>query len=98
MISAPVQVRRLGGRQAISIQLRPTRGLSLEDVVDVIDNEILPTIRAEVSANGVTIKLEGAASALADDMESGMQANVLTAIFVIFLLLVILASQLCFAE
>ena len=38
VISAPVHVRRLGGRQAISIQLRPTEALSLEDVVDVIDN------------------------------------------------------------
>ena len=89
VISAPVQVRRLGGRQAISIRLRPTEALSLEDVVDVIDNKILPPIRAEVSANGVTIKLEGAASALAMTWKA-MQANVLTAIFVIFLLLVIL--------
>ena len=89
VISAPVQVRRLGGRQAISIRLRPTEALSLEDVVDVIDNEILPPIRAEASTNVVTIKLEGAASALAMTWKA-MQANVLTAIFVIFLLLVIL--------
>ena len=58
-------------------------------VVNVIENEILPPIRAEASANGVTIKLEGAASALATTWKA-MQANVLTSIFVIFLLLVIL--------
>ena len=89
VISAPEQIRRLGGRQAISIRLRPTEALSLEDVVNVIDNEILPPIRAEASANGVTIKIEGAASALAMTWKA-MQANVLTSIFVIFLLLVIL--------
>jgi HAE1 family hydrophobic/amphiphilic exporter-1 len=89
VISAPEQIRRLGGRQAISIRLRPTEALSLEDVVDAIDNKILPPIRAEALASGVTIKLEGAASALAMTWKA-MQANVLTAIFVIFLLLVIL--------
>lgn len=89
VISAPEQVRRLGGRQAISIQVRPTEALSLEDVVNVIDNEILPNIRSEAALNGVTIKLEGAASALAMTWKA-MQANVMTAILVIFLLLVIL--------
>ena len=44
VISAPEQIRRLGGRQAISIRLRPTEELSLEDVVNVIDDEILPTL------------------------------------------------------
>ncbi len=89
VISAPEQIRRLGGRQAVSIRLRPTEALSLEDVVKVIDNEILPPIRGDTIDRGVTIKLEGAASALAMTW-TAMQANVLTAIMIIFLLLVIL--------
>jgi HAE1 family hydrophobic/amphiphilic exporter-1 len=89
VISAPEQIRRLGGRQAISIRLRPTEALSLEDVVNVIDTEILPSIRGDTIDRGVTIKLEGAASALATTW-AAMQTNVLTAIIIIFLLLVIL--------
>ena len=89
VISAPEQIRRLGGRQAVSIRLRPTEALSLEDVVNVIDTEILPPIRGDTIDRGVTIKLEGAASALAMTW-AAMQANVLTAIMIIFLLLVIL--------
>ncbi len=89
VISAPEQIRRLGGQQAISIRLRPTELLSLEDVVDVIDTEILPLVRSETIDRDVTIKLEGAASALATTW-AAMQANVLTAILIIFLLLVIL--------
>ncbi len=89
VISAPEQIRRLGGRQAVSIRLRPTEELSLEDVVNVIDTEILPPIRGNTIDRGVTIKLEGAASALAMTW-AAMQANVLTAIMIIFLLLVIL--------
>jgi HAE1 family hydrophobic/amphiphilic exporter-1 len=89
VINAPEQIRRLGGRQAVSIRLRPTELLSLEDVVDVIDTEILPLIRSDTIDGDVTIKLEGAASALATTW-AAMQANVLTAILIIFLLLVIL--------
>jgi len=89
IVNAPEQVRRLGGRQAISLQIRPNNSLALEDVVAIIDNEVLPDIRAEAAPQGVSIKLEGAASAL-DQTWRAMQNNVLTAIFVIFLLLVIL--------
>ena len=89
VVSAPEQVRRLGGRQSISLQLRPNNSLALEEVVSIIDNEILPDIRGEALQQGVTIKLEGAASAL-DQTWRAMQGNVITAIFVIFLLLVIL--------
>ena len=89
VVTAPEQVRRLGGRQSISLQLRPNETLALEDVVDIIDSEILPEIRSEAISQGVSIKLEGAASAL-DQTWRAMQSNVLTAIFVIFLLMVIL--------
>jgi len=89
IVNAPEQVRRLGGRQAISLQIRPNNSLALEDVVAIIDKEVLPDIRAEAAPQGVSIKLEGAASAL-DQTWRAMQNNVLTAIFVIFLLLVIL--------
>ena len=89
VVTAPEQVSRLGGRQSISLQLRPNNALALEDVVAIIDNEILPDIRAEALQQGVSVKLEGAASAL-DQTWRAMQGNVMTAIFVIFLLLVIL--------
>ena len=55
----------------------------------MIDDEILPEIRNEAKRQGVSVKLEGAASAL-DQTWRAMQGNVLTAIFVIFLVLVIL--------
>ena len=89
VVSGPQQVRRLGGRQSISIHLRPNSALALEEVVAIIDSEILPEIRAEALQNGVFVKLEGAASAL-DQTWRAMQGNVITAIFVIFILLVIL--------
>ena len=89
VVNAPEQFRRLGGEQSISLQVRPNNKLALESVVENIDNKILPKIRLDAASQGVSIKLEGAASAL-DQAWDAMRSNVLTAIFVIFLLLVIL--------
>ncbi len=89
IISAPEQIRRLGGRQTLSLQLRPNESIPLEKAVAVIEEKILSTLRADAADLGVTISQRGAASALEATWQA-MQANVLTAIAVIFLLLVVL--------
>ena len=89
IISSPEQITRLGGRQSLSLQLRPNENLALEEAVRVIEEEILPELREDASEVGVSIAVQGAASALEKTWKA-MQANVLTAIGVIFLLLVVL--------
>jgi HAE1 family hydrophobic/amphiphilic exporter-1 len=89
IISAPEQIRRLGGRQSLSLQLRPNEAVPLEQAVQIIEDEILVDLRADASAAGVTIAIKGAASAL-EETWTAMQSNVATAIVVIFLLLVVL--------
>mgnify|MGYP001169600816 FL=1 len=88
-ISAPEQIRRLGGRQSLSLQLRPNEAVPLEEAVQIIEDEILTDLRADATAAGVTIAIKGAASALKETW-TAMQSNVATAIAVIFLLLVVL--------
>ena len=89
IISAPEQIRRLGGRQTLSLQLRPNAEIPLEKAVEIIDTQILADLRAEAAAANISINQRGAASALQETW-SAMQANVMTAIIVIFLLLVVL--------
>ena len=89
IISAPEQIRRLGGRQSLSLQLRPNEAVPLEQAVQIIEDEILTGLRADASAAGVTIAVKGAASAL-EETWTAMQSNVATAIAVIFLLLVVI--------
>ena len=89
LISAPEQIRRLGGRQSLSLQLRPNESVPLEKAVQIIEGEILTGLRADATAAGVTIAIKGAASALKETW-TAMQSNVITAITVIFLLLVVL--------
>ena len=89
IVSAPEQIRRIGGRQAMSLQLRPNSSLPLEQAVAKIEQEIINEIRDIAGDAGVTVSLNGAASALNATWQA-MQANVLIALGVIFLLMVVL--------
>ena len=89
IVSSPREIRRLGGRQALSIQLRPEGSFALEEAIKIVENDVISEIRASASEKGVNILIKGAASELARAW-SAMQINVLTAIGVILLLLVIL--------
>ena len=89
IISAPEQIRRIGGSQAMSLRLRPTETIPLEKAVELIETELVDQIRPQASDAGVSISLSGAASAL-DATWQAMKANVMIALGVIFLLLVVL--------
>ena len=89
IISAPQSIRRLGGKLALSVQLRPVEEIALEDAVTIIENSVLPSLTEMASENEVSLSVKGAAGELQKTW-AAMQNNVLTALGVIFLLLVIM--------
>ena len=89
MISAPQTIRRLNGNQALTIQVRPQEAIALETAISVINEQVLPQLTQIAQNNDVSIAVSGAASALEETWKA-MQANVFTALCVIFLLMVIL--------
>ena len=88
-VSAPEQIRRIGGNQARSLQLRPDESLPLESAIEKIETEILPQIAPLAAEKNVQVNVRGAAGELARTW-TAMQTNVLAAIAVIFLLMVVL--------
>jgi len=89
IVSAPQTISRLNGKLSLSIRLRPVEDIALEDAVILIDTQILPEIAELASASNVSIDVSGAAGELAKTW-AAMQANVLTALGVIVLLLAVL--------
>ena len=79
-------------KRQISIRVRPNENIALEDAISIIDNEIINQLRGAASEKNISIFVRGAASELARTW-SAMQSNVITAILVIFLLLVILLKS-----
>ncbi|MGC6517966.1 MAG: efflux RND transporter permease subunit [Candidatus Puniceispirillaceae bacterium] len=89
IVSAEQSIRRLGGKQALTVRLRPEESIALEDAIAKIETAILPELTDFAKDKQVSVSVSGAASALAETW-AAMQANVVTAIGVIFLLLVVL--------
>ena len=89
IVSAPQSIRRLDGKQALTVRIRPNEDIALETAINQIEQNVLPQIADIAKKNDVTIAVRGAASAL-EETWSAMQANVATAVGVIFLLMVIL--------
>ena len=89
IVSAEQSIRRLGGKQALTVRLRPEESIALEDAIAKIESEILPKLTDTARDKNVSINVSGAASALAETW-TAMQANVAIAIGVILLLLVVL--------
>lgn len=86
--TAPEEIRRLGGKLVMSIILRPTETLSLEDSILIIENEIIPDMQVAVGS-ATDIDISGAASELAQTWQA-MKANVLLAVLMIYLVMTIL--------
>ena len=89
IVSAAQSIRRLGGKQALTVRLRPVEEIALEDAIQTLETDILPQLTEIAKANRVSVDVSGAASALEETWQA-MQNNVATAIGVIFLLLVVL--------
>lgn len=89
IVNAEQSIRRLGGKQALTVRLRPEESIALEDAIAKIQSTIIPQLSELAKSKDVSVNVSGAASALEETWQA-MQANVLTAIGVIFLLLVVL--------
>ena len=89
IVSAPQNIRRLDGKLALTVRLRPIEDIPLENAVQTITSQILPAVATVSQAQNVTIDVSGAAGELQRTW-SAMQANVLTALGVIVLLLAVL--------
>ena len=89
IVSAEQSIRRLGGKQALTVRLRPEESIALEDAIAKIEADIIPQLNDIARSKQVSVNVSGAASALAETW-SAMKANVAIAIGVIFLLLVVL--------
>ncbi|XDZ65771.1 efflux RND transporter permease subunit [Alphaproteobacteria bacterium LSUCC0684] len=87
-VNAPQEIRRLGSRMVMTIILRPEESLTLEDSIQTIQNEVLTPLAASFS-DDLSIDVSGAASELKNTW-AAMQANVATALVVIYLLMAVL--------
>lgn len=81
-------VRRVDGNRTVTLRIIPPRSVALETAVAKVQNELIPTMRAEGEINnGVSIDISGAADQL-DATRLALTENFVVALLIIYLLLV----------
>ena len=75
-------IRHLGGKRTITLQVTPPKGLTVQEAIEKIENEILPQVK---DAN-VNIRLTGTADKLLQTISS-MKWNLILAVIITYLLM-----------
>jgi multidrug efflux pump subunit AcrB len=81
----PTQLRRVDRRRTLTLNVVPPDGVSLEEALAVVQDEVAPALLAELPA-GATVRLGGSADSLKAAV-ANMSENFLVALLVLFLLM-----------
>lgn len=81
----PTQVRRIGRRRTVTLSVVPPDGLSLEEAVTTLKEQVEPAIQSMLPADG-TVSYGGSADSLKNAV-ANMLENFLVALVVLFLLM-----------
>lgn len=84
----PAQLRRIDGRRAVTLFFDPPATIALDDALKIVENEVLPLIKAEMPADGA-IQVAGSADRL-DALVFEMVKNVGLALLVLFVMMAVL--------
>jgi multidrug efflux pump subunit AcrB len=88
----PPAIRRINHRRTVTLTVDPPATLSLEKVLNIIDSQVLPRLRAHMPADG-TMRLAGSADSLSETL-SAMSRVFAMALVVLLLLMTVLFRSL----
>ena len=83
--AGPNEIRRIDRRRTVTLQVTPPEGMSLEEAIDVIGNQVVPQVEARLPDDG-EVRFSGTADKLQTALRS-MSGSFLLAIAILFLLM-----------
>ena len=89
MVAGPTEIRHLERDRTLTLEIRPSADLPLEEALDRIQTEVVEIIRAEGLPPGVRITITGTADVLSKTWEA-MTLDLLIAIVIVYLIMAVL--------
>ena len=83
--SGPEEIRRINRRRTVTLQITPPENLSLEETLEILRQEVEPSVRAAMPIDG-DISYTGTADKLKSAIDS-MQGSFILAIVILYLLM-----------
>lgn len=84
-VIAPNQLRRIDRRRTVTLTVDPPATMSLEQALDIVEGEIVPTLR-EALPDDAAVRVSGSADRL-DQVVASMGSNFAMALLVLFMLM-----------
>ncbi|MGF1594182.1 MAG: efflux RND transporter permease subunit [Kiloniellaceae bacterium] len=94
LTSGPTEILHVDRERAISITISPPRSIPLQDAIELVQNEVVGTLEADL-APGVKLGLSGAADDLSKTW-GALQLNLIVALIVVYLVISVLYESLIF--
>ena len=83
--AGPNEIRRIDRRRTVTLQVTPPEGMSLEEAIESIGNQVVPQLEAQLPDDG-EVRFSGTADKLQTALRS-MSGSFLLAIAILFLLM-----------
>ena len=83
--AGPSEIRRIDRRRTVTLQVTPPEGMSLEEAIESIGNQVVPQLEAQLPDDG-EVRFSGTADKLQTALRS-MSGSFLLAIAILFLLM-----------
>ena len=83
--AGPNEIRRIDRRRTVTLQVSPPEGMSLEEAIEVIANQVVPLVEARLPDDG-DVRFSGTADKLQTALQS-MSGSFVLAIAILFLLM-----------
>jgi len=80
------EIRHVDGKRTITLQVTPPEKFSIQEGIELLQNEILPDLRAQGKLDNVDIQLRGTSDKLLQTIAS-MKLNLILAILITYLLM-----------
>tara|TARA_B100000029_G_C17492617_1_gene929673 strand:- start:587 stop:1420 length:834 start_codon:yes stop_codon:yes gene_type:complete len=87
--TGPTQIRHIEGERAITLQIKPTDNMALEEAIEIIQKKIVNKLETDGIPSDVKISISGTANELTTTWKA-MSTNLLVAIIMVYLLMTIL--------
>ena len=87
--TGPTQIRHIEGERAITLQIKPTDNMALEEAIEKIQNKVVKPLESQGIPSDVKLEISGTANELTTTWKA-MSTNLLVAIIMVYLLMTIL--------
>lgn len=86
------EIRHLGGKRTITLQVTPPATMTIQEMMQLLDEKIIPGVKAQGGLDEVNVALSGTADKLKETI-SAMSMNLVLALIITYLLMASLFSN-----